>query len=187
MNSFYSEEELKSLGLKSYGEKVLISKKCSIYSPEKISVGNNVRVDDFCILSGDISIGNNIHISAYSALYAGEYGIEIQDYAGVSSRCTLYALSDDYSGEYMVGACIPNEVRNIIGGKIILEKFSIIGASSVILPNVTISEGVAIGAMSFVKQSQETEPWKIYVGRPIKEIKDRKKNILKLVKGVKNG
>ena len=34
MNSFYSPEELKSLGLKEYGENVLISRKCSIYGAE---------------------------------------------------------------------------------------------------------------------------------------------------------
>ena len=35
MSSFYSVDELNTLGLKSFGEKVLISRKCSIYSPEK--------------------------------------------------------------------------------------------------------------------------------------------------------
>lgn len=39
MNSFYSREELKKIGFKSYGENVLISKKASIYSPEKIEIG----------------------------------------------------------------------------------------------------------------------------------------------------
>jgi galactoside O-acetyltransferase len=64
-NSFYSEIELSKLGLKDYGKNVLISKKCSIYSPEKISIGNNVRIDDFCILSGNIILGSNIHISTF--------------------------------------------------------------------------------------------------------------------------
>ena len=51
MNSFYSKEELKEIGFKKYGENVLISRKTSIYNPEKIIIGNNVRIDDFCILS----------------------------------------------------------------------------------------------------------------------------------------
>ena len=62
MNSFYSDEELKKIRFKSLGENVLISKKASIYSPEKIIIGNNVRIDDFCILSGNIQIGNHVHI-----------------------------------------------------------------------------------------------------------------------------
>lgn len=48
---FYSREQLEKIGFKSLGENVLISDKTSIYSPENISIGNNVRVDDFSILS----------------------------------------------------------------------------------------------------------------------------------------
>lgn len=50
MTSFYSEEELRSIGLKSYGKNVLISRFARIYGAESISIGNNVRIDDFCIL-----------------------------------------------------------------------------------------------------------------------------------------
>ena len=66
--SFYSPEELKEIGFKSVGENVLISRKVSIYSPQKISIGNNVRIDDFCILSGNITLGNYCRIAAYCAL-----------------------------------------------------------------------------------------------------------------------
>ena len=40
MNSFYSEKELKSLGLKSYGKDVLISRKISIYGRIKNNLEN---------------------------------------------------------------------------------------------------------------------------------------------------
>lgn len=74
MNSFYSQEELKKIGFLSVGKNVLISKKASIYNPGVISVGNNVRIDDFCILSGKVTIGSYSHIAAYTALYGGEVG-----------------------------------------------------------------------------------------------------------------
>ena len=48
---FYSKEQLEKIGFKFLGENVLISDKTSIYSPENISIGNDVRVDDFSILS----------------------------------------------------------------------------------------------------------------------------------------
>ena len=48
---FYSKEQLEKIGFKSLGENVLISDKTSIYSPENISIGNDVRIDDFSILS----------------------------------------------------------------------------------------------------------------------------------------
>ena len=77
MNNFFNEEELNKMGFKSIGKNVLISKKASIYSPEKIKIGDHVRIDDFTILSGNITIGNYVHISAYVALY-GRFGIEIR-------------------------------------------------------------------------------------------------------------
>ncbi len=55
-----------------------------------ISIGDNVRIDDFCILSGKIELGSNIHISAY-CLYNGsllEY--EMKDYN--RSFTTLYSV-----------------------------------------------------------------------------------------------
>ena len=106
MNSFYSVNELKALGLKKFGENVMISRKCSIFSPEKLIIGNNVRIDDFCILSGEITIGNYVHISAYNALYA-KYGIEISDFCGISPKCTLYSATDDFSGDFMVSPMVP--------------------------------------------------------------------------------
>ena len=51
-----------------------------------------------------------------------------------------------------------------------------IGACSVIFPNITIGEGTAVGAMSLVNKS--LEDWKIYVGIPVRFIKQRSKSLL---------
>ncbi len=69
--SFYSEYELSKLGFKSYGSNCRISKNSTIYSAEKIILGNNVRIDDFCVLSGKITIGNYVHL-AVGASYLQE-------------------------------------------------------------------------------------------------------------------
>ena len=102
MDSFYNLQELSNIGFRSYGENVKISRKCSIYTPELISIGDNVRIDDFCILSGNIKFGNNIHISAYCALY-GSQGIVFHDYSGCSARSTIYWAMDDFSGDIKMG------------------------------------------------------------------------------------
>jgi len=47
---FYSREELEKIGFKSIGENVLISDKTSIYNPQNIEIGSNVRIDDTFIL-----------------------------------------------------------------------------------------------------------------------------------------
>ena len=182
MNSFYTVDELKKLGFKSVGKEVFISRKASIYAAEKISIGNHVRIDDFCILSGNIEIGNYVHIGAYVALY-GKEGIKINDFCGCSARCTIYSATDDFSGEYMVSPMVPEEYTNVTGGKVTLEKFVQLGANTVVMPNLTIGEGTSIGAMSFVNKS--LEEWGMYVGIPCKRIKDRKKNIKNLSENIK--
>lgn len=178
MNSFYSSKELQNMGFVSVGENVLISRKASIYGVDKISIGNNVRIDDFCILSGKITLGNNIHISAYTALYGGDTGIILNDFSGISSRCAVYSESDDYSGNCLTNPMNPIEYRNIISGKVILEKHVLVGSGCTILPDVTIKEGTAVGCMSLINQPLDS--WGIYAGIPCRKIKDRKKIILKL-------
>ena len=178
MNSFYSEKELLELGLKSFGKNVLISRKASLYSSEKISIGDNVRIDDFCILSGQITLGSFIHISAFSAIY-GAYGVEMRDFSGLSPRCTVFSAMDDFSGEYLVNPMVEISKTKVVGGRVLLDKFVQVGSGSVIFPNLTIEEGVAIGAMSLVKNSLSS--WGVYAGIPVRRIKERSKNLLTLL------
>ena len=181
MKSFYNEEELNKIGFKTVGKNVSISKKASIYMPEKIEIGNNVRIDDFCILSGNIKLGDYVHISAFTALY-GKYGIEIGNFCGCSPRCTIFSATDDFSGEYMISPMVPHELTNVINGKIIFEDFVQLGANSIVMPNVILKEGVAVGALSFVNRSLES--WHIYAGIPCKQIKERSKNIIQISKKI---
>ncbi len=176
--SFYTDAELATLGLKSYGKNVLISRKTSFYGAASISIGDNVRIDDYCILSGNITLGSHIHISAYCALYGAE-GIEMQDHTGLSARVTIYSAVDDFSGEYLVGPQHDDKLTNVTGGKVVIESFVQVCASSVILPNLTIGEGAVVGAMSFDKQSLNA--WTIYAGIPAQPIKKRLQKIQLLV------
>jgi acetyltransferase-like isoleucine patch superfamily enzyme len=177
MNSFYSNEELSNLGLKKFGHKVYISRFAHLYSPESISIGDNVRIDDFCILSGNINIGSNIHISAYVALF-GAKGIILEDYTGISPRCSLFSAMDDFSGNYLIGPIHPCELTNVTGGIIILKQYSQIGAHSVIFPDITIGEGTVVGACSLVTKS--LEGWGVFAGIPAKWIKPRDRKINKI-------
>jgi galactoside O-acetyltransferase len=177
MNSFYSEKELPEIGFHSYGKNVLISRFARFYSPEKIKIGDNVRIDDFCILSGNISIGSHIHISAYVGMYATN-GIVMEDYSGISPRCTLFSAMDDFSGEYLIGPVHPVKLTNVTGGKITLEKYAQIGANSVVFPNLTIGEGAIVGACSLVTKS--LKEWGIFAGIPAKWIKNRSSKVRSL-------
>ncbi len=175
LTSYYSNNELRKLGLREYGKNVKISRKTSIYNSQGISVGDNVRIDDFCILSGNITLGSYIHIAAYCGLFGGN-GIIMEDFSGISSRVLIYTASDDYLGNALTGPTIPDEFRKLDSGKVILEKHVIVGAGTVILPKTRIGTGSAIGALSLVKGN--VPPWGVYSGIPIKFRIARKSSII---------
>ncbi|WP_127837083.1 acyltransferase [Clostridium prolinivorans] len=177
MNSFYSKEELEDIGFKSVGQNVLISRKTSIYSPKHISIGNNVRIDDFCILSGKITIGNYVHIAAFCGFFGGEAGITMNDFSTISSRGSIYALTDDYSGEYMTNPMVSSEYTNVKQSPVTIGKHVVIGTNSTILPGVNIGDGCAFGASSLV--IRDCKEWTIYTGIPVKELRPRKRDLLK--------
>lgn len=179
MDSFYSRFELEHIGFATIGKNVLLSRKASIYSPAMISIGDNVRIDDFCILSGCIGIGSQVHISAYVALYGG-MGITIEDYSGVSARTTIYSAVDDFGGDYLIGPMCPVEMTHVMGGPVVLQKYVQVGASCVVMPSLTVAEGSVVGAMSFVNQSLAS--WGIYAGVPVRRLRDRSKKLLKFTK-----
>lgn len=175
MNSFYSRSELKQLGLNSYGHNVLISRKISIYNPNQIDIGSNVRIDDFSILSGRIKIGSYVHVSAYCAFY-GHFDIELKDFSGTSPRTTIFSGTDDFSGEYLINPMVPKDLTKVTGGKVIINRFCQIGCNSVLLPGVKIGEGSVVGALSLV--NRDIDEWGIYAGIPVRFIKYRKKDLL---------
>lgn len=178
MDSFYSKEELEKLGFQKIGEEVLVSRKASIYGAGNMELGSHVRIDDFCFLSGKITIGNYVHISAFTSLVAGDAGIQIGDFSTASSRCMIYAISDDYSGEYMTNPMVMEEYRNVEKKEVIIDKHVIIGTNTTVLPGVHMKEGAAIGAMCLV--NKDIEEWTINVGIPCRKIKERSRNLLRL-------
>lgn len=176
--SFYTEEELLSIGFKSIGKNCSISRKCSFYGVEGMAIGDNVRIDDYCILSGNITLGSHIHISAYVALY-GRQGILMEDYTGISPRSTIYSAMDDFSGDYLIGPVHPEDCINVTGGMVTIKKYSQIGANCIVFPKLTIEEGVVVGAFSMVRSNLSS--WGVYYGIPATKRKDRNKGLLKFV------
>jgi len=179
--AFLTREEIKKIGFKKLGDSVFISDKASIYNPKNISLGSNIRIDDFCILSAGekgIVIGDYVHIACFVILIGNEL-ININDFVGISSRTAVYSSSDDYSGSFLTGPTIPNQFKKIDSRPVIFESHSIIGSGSVILPGVTIGEGTAVGALSLVTKNLDS--WSIYTGAPAKFIKPRKKEMLKFL------
>ncbi|RDU73917.1 galactoside O-acetyltransferase [Helicobacter anseris] len=168
---FYTQEELKNLGFASIGKGVLISKLTRIYGASNISIGNNVRIDDFVILSGKIEIGSFVHIGAFASITGGKAGVKIGDFCGMSSQSKIFAVSDDFINGYLVGPCVPMQFRNVIEKPVILTKHCHIGSHSLVLPGSIFLLGACLGPMS-LNMGRKLKEWSYYIGNPAKKVYD---------------
>jgi dTDP-4-amino-4,6-dideoxy-D-glucose acyltransferase len=176
------QKTLESMGFAAIGDNIHISDRATFYGINKISIGNNVRIDDFCVLSageGGISIGNYVHIAVFSSLM-GYGNICLSDFCGLSSRVSIYSSNDDYSGRAMTNPMLPSEYTSVVHANVFLGKHVIVGSGCVILPGVTLEEGVAVGALSLINKN--CDAFGIYTGNPARRIKDRKRDLLDLEK-----
>lgn len=184
--AFLNKKQLLNKGFRELGKNVLISDKVSVYGAENIIIADNVRIDDFCVLSagvGGVYIGSNVHI-AVGCLLVGDAKITLNDFVGLSSRVSIYSSTDDYSGKTLTNPTVPSEYKNVFSDNVELGRHVIIGSGSVVLPGVSIGEGSAIGALSMV--SRNISDWTIASGVPAKRIKERKKDLLLLEEKYKN-
>lgn len=179
MTNYLTREELAELGLKEYGEDVRIGRHAVLYSPETLSLGSHVRIDDFTVVSGTVTLGDYIQVSQFCGLYGGNAGIVMEDFTCLAGRCSVYAVSDDYTGASMTNAMVPDKYRpGIISKPVRIEKHVILGCNCVVLPGVTVAEGTSVGSMSLCNKS--TEPWCIYTGIPARKKRKRRQDLLEL-------
>ncbi|WP_150464498.1 acyltransferase [Francisella sp. XLW-1] len=176
--AYYSEIQLATFGFKSLGKNVKISDKASIYNHEQIEIGDNSRIDDFCVVSGNIKIGRNVHITPKCLVAGGTEGIVFEDFTTIAYGVMVFTQSDDYSGDMMTNSTVPMKYKNEYKKAIIIKKHTIVGAGSTIMPGVILAEGTSVGAMSLILK--DTKPWCIYAGSPAKIIKQRSKGLLNL-------
>lgn len=187
MLGYYTNEELTKLGLNGFGANVMIARSTQLINPERIKIGNNVRIDNFCTIvpSGNaiFSLGNYIHICAY-VFMNGLEDIIIEDYCTIGNFNQFFTSMDDFSGNHLTGAVVPRFLIGTLSGKIILQKHTLIAPSCIILPGVTLAIGTAVGAHSLVKNS--TNEFSIYGGIPAKYIKPRSQHLLELEKSIRD-
>lgn len=176
--AFLNKEQLEQMGFKSLGANVCISDKASIYNPEQFVIGNNSRIDDFCVISGKVTIGRNVHIAVFCNVAGGEKGVTLEDFSGLAYGCHVFTQSDDYDGRTLTNPTVPDKYKREIKKAIIIGRHSIVGTNSLIFPGVSLAEGTSVGALSMVTKS--TEEWTVYLGSPAKRMKARKRDLLRL-------
>ena len=176
--AFLSDDVVSAMGFKYLGKNVKISSKASIYNAERIIINDNSRIDDFCVLAGEITLGRNVHIAVFNNLSAGRSSITMGDFSGLAFGCHVIAQSDDYSGNAMTNPTVPAEFKAETSSPVIIGRHAILGTGTIVLPGVEIGEGVSSGAGTWFTKS--VEPWSIYVGSPAHRVKARSRALLDL-------
>ena len=177
-SDFLSAEEIQSIGFRYTGEGVRISRRAVFFAPQRISIGQETRIDAFCVLSAGgngLTIGRNVHISAHNTI-VGQARVDIGDFCTISVRCSIFSSNDDYSGAAMANPTVPDTYRMAVDAPVRIEDHVIIGAGSVVLCGVTIGQSAAVGALSLVKR--DVPGFAIVAGTPAKVIGERKKGHL---------
>jgi acetyltransferase-like isoleucine patch superfamily enzyme len=178
--AFLTSEQLAATGFKKLGRNVKISDKAVIYNPELVEIGDHSRIDDFCVVSGKITIGRNVHVAVFCNLAGGSEGITLDDFSGLAYGCQVFSQSDDYTGGTLTNPTVPARFKKEHKAAVRIGRHCIIGTSSLVFPGVHLGEGCSVGALAMVTKS--TEPWGVYTGAPARRFKERKRDLLALEK-----
>lgn len=160
------------------GKNVKVSARAVFHEPEKMRIGDNSRIDDFCLLSGDIVIGRNVHLAAYTHIEAGRPGVVLEDFSGCAYGCRIIAHSDDYSGRSLTNPTTPSKFKQPKLSPVRVGRHAILGAGTIVLPGGDIGEGAATGAGTVV--THPLAGWRIYVGQPARPVSERSRELLAL-------
>lgn len=181
-----SDDQLQGLQLAGLGTNVQIGHSVKIIGAENITIGSNVVICDFTLIvaaQGFLDLHDHVYIGSHCYLGCAG-GITIKNFAGCATGCRLISQSEYYSGQYLPAAATlesaidvsqyaPQDCRPIV-----FEKYTMLGANSVVLPGVVLKEGAAVGAMSLVTKS--LVPWTVYFGSPARRLKRRKQRPIDL-------
>lgn len=161
--------------LKHVGKNVIIGKTVRIRHPELVSIGDNSIIDDFTYISAELEVGRFCHIASNSVILGGggKGKCIFEDLTGCAPGARIITATDDYTGS-MAGPNMPDEFQeNAYSGLVHIKSYTILGANTVVMPNVTMEEGAITNALTLVRKN--LEPWTIYGGNPMRRIGARDK------------
>jgi len=145
-----------------------ISDKAYIKQLECFSIGEHSRVREFTSITPKCNIGNHCGISRNVTIAGSNYTFTMKDFSSIAPGARIFLQSNDYVRDLL-------SHDSSIEGDVTLERFSGVGANSVVMPNNHIPEGTVIGALSFVPENFKFKEWTVYAGSPIREIRPRDK------------
>ena len=178
---------------KKVGKGVNFGKSITLRHPYKISIGDNVVIDDYCVLdakgleNNGIHIGKNIFIGRGSILSCKNGDITLEKNVVIGFNSEIFSGSKVFIGEntlisayvYIIGGGhdysrvdIPILEQEKPSHGIKIEKNCWIGAGAKVFDNVTIGKDTIIGAGAVV--SRDIPAFSIAAGIPARVAKSRK-------------
>ena len=148
--AYLTAEQLAAMGFRRLGKGVRVSDKASIHDADRIEIWDHSRVDDFCVVSGRVVIGRNVHLAVFCNVAGGERGVEIGDFSVFAYGCHVFSQSDDYSGATMTNSTVPERYKKVTRAAVRVGRHCIVGTNSLIFPGVALAEGTSVGAMTMV-------------------------------------
>jgi acetyltransferase-like isoleucine patch superfamily enzyme len=180
---------------KKVGRGTVFGRSVTLRHPKKISIGENVVIDDNTVLDAKgppgcgITIGNNVIVSRNTILSCKGGSIHIGDNTNIGTNCLIHSESVVRMGSNILVAAycylvaggnhdfsrtdIPIiQQRSISKGGIVIEDNVWLGASVVVMDGVTIGRDCIVGANSLVLHS--LPEFAIAFGSPARVHKQRK-------------
>jgi len=130
----------------------------------KIGHHSNVHMGVRFFSPHRIEIGDNSVIH-FDCLIDGRSGLKIGNCVDVSYQVNIFSLQHDMNDSHY----------STRGGPVHIRDYAVIGARSILLPDVTIGEGAVVAAGSVVPK--DVKPYTIVAGCPAKFIKERRRDL----------
>jgi acetyltransferase-like isoleucine patch superfamily enzyme len=152
------------------GRNVVIEEGARIFFPECIEIGDDIYIGHDAWLNparpeGYIHIGRGTWIGPRAFLH-GSAGIVIGEDVGIAPY--VQVLTDEHIADDLAKAVIRTPVWY---GRVEVRWGSDVGMSTVVLPGVTIGEGVIVGAGAVV--TRDLSPYVVAAGVPARVLRHR--------------
>jgi acetyltransferase-like isoleucine patch superfamily enzyme len=161
--------------LGSVGKNVVFGRSLTLRHPRKIRIGDNVIIDDNCVLdakgqtNSGIDIGDSVFIGRNSILYCKDGNMDIKDKVNIGANCEIYSkgylsigqgtMIAAYSylmcgGRYRYQTDIPLAAQSSYSaGPTEIGENCWLGSKAVVLDNVSIGHNSVVGAGAVVTKS----------------------------------
>lgn len=137
----------------------------------RLSHGTGLKINGFSRFSGNVQLGNNVHINGCRVY--GQGGVTVGSNCHFAKGLVILTQNHNY-----LGRKLPYD-ESIIPKPVVIHDNVWIGLNVMVLPGVTIGEGAIIQAGSVVSRS--IAPLSIAGGNPAKAIKSRDQNHYKML------